>query len=263
MSWNLLGEKFDIHGGGADLMFPHHECEIAQRESVFGSGAFAKYWIHNGFITINKEKMSKSLGNFFTIRDVLNMEDSPGVKKYSGQVIRYMFLQTHYANPIEFSEELLSQAKAGLERIHGFVRHLRDDYDSLEEGDDDPLKQSENFNFTLKDFEKFMDDDFNTSGAFGALFDLIAIVNALKSSYQLTRKDVVKTEEILNKMDSVFRIIFCKKENIDSEIKTLIKEREQARKEKNFKRADEIRKELLEKGIELEDTANGTVWKKI
>ena len=263
MSWNLLGEKFDIHGGGADLMFPHHECEIAQSESVFGSGAFAKYWIHNGFITINKEKMSKSLGNFFTIRDVLNMEDSPGVKKYSGQVIRYMFLQTHYANPIEFSEELLSQAKAGLERIHGFVRHLRDDYDSLEEGDDDPLKQSENFNFTLKDFEKFMDDDFNTSGAFGALFDLIAIVNALKSSYQLTRKDVVKTEEILNKMDSVFRIIFCKKENIDSEIKTLIKEREQARKEKNFKRADEIRKELLEKGIELEDTANGTVWKKI
>ena len=263
MSWNLLGEKFDIHGGGADLMFPHHECEIAQSKSVFGSGAFAKYWIHNGFITINKEKMSKSLGNFFTIRDVLNMEDSPGVKKYSGQVIRYMFLQTHYANPIEFSEELLSQAKAGLERIHGFVRHLRDDYDSLEEGDDDPLKQSENFNFTLKDFEKFMDDDFNTSGAFGALFYLIAIVNALKSSYQLTRKDVVKTEEILNKMDSVFRIIFCKKENIDSEIKTLIKEREQARKEKNFKRADEIRKELLEKGIELEDTANGTVWKKI
>ena len=155
MSWKLLGEKFDIHGGGGDLMFPHHECEIAQSESVFGEGSFAQYWMHNGFITIHKEKMSKSLGNFFTLKDVL--------EKYDGKVVRFMFLQTHYANPIEFSFDLLEQAKASLGRIHDFVRNL-----GLSDGnkkfDVAPYKEK---------FEEFMSNDFDTSGALSVVFDLV------------------------------------------------------------------------------------------
>lgn len=237
MSWKLLGEKFDIHGGGADLMFPHHECEIAQSEAVFGAGSFAQYWIHNGFITVNKEKMSKSLGNFSTIRDIL--------KKYSGQVVRYMFLQKHYSSPIEFSEELLEQAKASLERIHDFVRNLKNS------------NGQENFDaskYALK-FEEAMDNDFDTSGALATVFDLIKDVG-FDSEF--------KKEEVLaflERVDKVFGIIFYEEESLDKEIEALIKKREKARKNKDFAKADEIRKELFEKGIELEDTANGTIWK--
>ncbi len=239
MSWKLLGEKFDIHGGGADLQFPHHECEIAQSESVFGQGAFAKYWIHNGFITINKEKMSKSLGNFFTIRDVL--------KKYSGQVIRFMFLQKHYSSPIEFSDELLEQSKAGLARVQDFVRNLKasngvKDFDA---------------SFYSNQFEEFMDNDFDTSGALSVLFDLIKDVG-FNSEY---KKDDVLA--LLEKLDSVLGIIFAEEASVDSEVEALIKEREGARKTKNFKRSDEIRDLLKEKGIILEDGPNGTIWKKV
>lgn len=239
MSWKLLGERFDIHGGGADLMFPHHECEIAQSEAVFGEKSFAKHWIHNGFITVNKEKMSKSLGNFFTIRDVL--------KKYSGQVIRYMFLQKHYSSPIEFSEELLEQAKASLERIHDFVRSLKNG---------NGKESFDSSKYALK-FEKAMDSDFDTSGALATVFDLIKDVS-FDSEF--------KKEEVLaflEKMDQVLGIIFYKEETLDSEIETLIKQREKARKNKDFAKADKIRKELLKKGIELEDTPNETIWKKI
>jgi len=238
MSWKLLGEKFDIHGGGADLQFPHHECEIAQSESVFGEGAFAKYWMHNGFITINKEKMSKSLGNFFTIRDVL--------KKYSGQVIRFMFLQKHYSSPIEFSDELLEQSKAGLARIQDFVRNLKasngvKDFDA---------------SFYSNHFEEFMDNDFDTSGALSVLFDLIKDVG-FNSEYK--KEEVLS---LLEKLDLVFGIIFAEEASVDSEVEALIKEREEARKAKNFAKSDEIRDLLKEKGIILEDSANGTIWKK-
>jgi cysteinyl-tRNA synthetase len=240
MSWKLLGEKFDIHGGGGDLTFPHHECEIAQSESVFGEGSFAQYWMHNGFITVDKEKMSKSLGNFATLKDILS--------KYSGFVVRLMFLQTHYANPIEFSEDLLEQAKAGLARIHDFVRNLK-------------VSTGESMDFDLEPFvekfEKSMDNDFDTSGGLAALFDLIKYVG-FDTDYK--KEPILKA---LEAMDQVFGVIFVEENGLDSEIESLIKDREDARGEKDFGKADQIRNDLLKKGIELEDTSNGTVWKRL
>lgn len=239
MSWKLLGEKFDIHGGGGDLAFPHHECEIAQSESVFGEGSFAQYWMHNGFITIHKEKMSKSLGNFFTLKDVL--------EKYDGKVVRFMFLQTHYANPIEFSFDLLEQAKASLGRIHDFVRNLEIS-NGKKKFDIAPYK---------KKFEEFMSNDFDTSGALSAVFDLIKKVG-WNTDYK--ESDILK---FLKKVDEVLGVIFCKEIEAGSEVEKLIKERENARKEKDFKKSDKIRADLLGMGIEVEDTAKGTVWKKV
>lgn len=239
MSWKLLGEKFDIHGGGADLQFPHHECEIAQSEAVFGSGAFARYWMHNGFININKEKMSKSLGNFFTLHDVL--------EKYSGQVVRFMFLQTHYANPIEFSFDLLEQAKAGLERIRGFVKNLENS-NGAEEFDLSDYKTR---------FDDAMDSDFDTSGAISVVYDLIKAVG-FDSKY--AKSPIL---EFLKKVDLVVGVIFFEEEALGNDVEILIKEREEARKNKDFAKSDAIRKTLLENGIELEDTPKGTVWKKV
>jgi cysteinyl-tRNA synthetase len=239
MSWKLLGKEFDIHGGGGDLMFPHHECEIAQSESVFGEGSFAKYWMHNGFITIHKEKMSKSLKNFFTLKDVL--------EKYDGKVVRFMFLQTHYANPIEFSFDLLEQAKASLARVHDFVRNLEHS-DGKKKLDIAPYK---------KEFEEFMDTDFDTSGALSVVFDLIKKVG-WNTEYKKT--EILK---FLKEVDEVLGVIFYKEVEAGSEVEKLIKERENARKEKDFKKADKIRADLLKMGIELEDTAKGTVWKKV
>jgi cysteinyl-tRNA synthetase len=240
MSWKLLGERFDIHGGGGDLTFPHHECEIAQSESVFGKGAFAQYWMHNGFITINKEKMSKSLGNFFTLRDILG--------RYDGQVVRLMFLQTHYGNPIEFSEELLDQAKASLARVHDFVRNLKASSGESEDFDLEPF---------VKKFEDSMNNDFDTSGALGAVFDLIKYVG-WDTKYK--KAPVLKLLEIF---DDVFDVIFAEEEPLAPGAEALIKEREEARADKDFDKADKIRNDLLKKGIEIEDTPNGTVWKKV
>jgi len=239
MSWKLLGEKFDIHGGGGDLAFPHHECEIAQSESVFGKGYFAQYWMHNGFITIHKEKMSKSLKNFFTLKDVL--------EKYDGKVVRLMFLQTHYANPIEFSFDLLEQAKSSLARVHDFVRNL-EGADGKKKFDIAPYK---------KKFEEFMDTDFDTSGALSVVFDLIKEVG-WNTEYK--KAEILK---FLKEIDEVFGVIFYKETEAGEDVEKLIKEREKARKEKDFKKADKIRVDLLKMGIELEDTAKGTVWKKV
>jgi cysteinyl-tRNA synthetase len=270
MSWKLLGKEFDIHGGGGDLMFPHHECEIAQSESVFGEGSFAKYWMHNGFITIHKEKMSKSLKNFFTLKDVL--------EKYDGKVVRFMFLQTHYANPIEFSFDLLEQAKAGLERIRNFIRLVKLEYEKLPRkvaiGKNSPATFFDDLNvanitgnmskYPLIDqqvvaFHDNMDDDFDTSGALGAVFALINYVNLGYKSKEIVDQVLSFFKEI----DEVLGVIFYKEVEAGSEVEKLIKERENARKEKDFKKADKIRADLLKMGIELEDTAKGTVWKKV
>jgi len=240
MSWKILGEKFDIHGGGGDLTFPHHECEIAQSESVFGDGSFAQYWMHNGFITVNKEKMSKSLGNFATLKDILG--------KYDGRVVRLMFLQTHYANPIEFSEDLLEQAKAGLARVHDFVRNLKASSGDSMDFDLEPF---------VEKFESSMNNDFDTSGALASLFDLIKYVG-FDTSY-----DIEPVLKVLEAMDSVFGMIFVEEEEVDSDVDGLIKAREEARAEKDFEKADKIRNDLLKKGIELEDGPKGTVWKRL
>ncbi len=255
MTWKNLGEKFDIHGGGLDLTFPHHECEIAQSVGVFGSESFAKYWMHNGFINVDNEKMSKSLGNFFTLKDIF--------KKYDPKVVRFMFLQTHYRNPINFSDALLDQAKAGLARVHDFVRNV-ESFKALQiESDIEVESEVESFiDKAAVDFEKAMDNDFDTSGGLGAFFDLLKAVNVLTAEKKLSVKSVEAILDFLKKLDSVFGIIFIEEENLDTDVSALIEEREAARRNKDFAKSDEIRDMLLEKGIVLEDTPNGTIWKR-
>lgn len=263
MSYKNLGEKFDIHGGGLDLKFPHHECEVAQSLCAFGVGSFAKYWLHNGFINVDNEKMSKSLGNFFTLRDIF--------KKYKPQVARMMYLQTHYRNPINFSQDLLEQAKAALQRIHDFVATVEmkmsdpslplTDYDFLGKGRAIALvRNTEVLNAA---FMESMDDDFNTSGALGVLFDLVGTVNGLISAGKISKEGLKSTYDFLIGIDKVLGIVFAEKEILGDDIEGLISEREEARKNKDFKRSDEIRDLLLKDGIVLEDTSSGTVWKRV
>jgi cysteinyl-tRNA synthetase len=248
MSYKLLGREFDIHGGGLDLQFPHHECEVAQSVCALGEGAFAKYWLHNGFINVDNEKMSKSLGNFSTLKEIF--------KKYDPQVVRFMYLQTHYRNPINFSEVLLDQAKAALDRLHGFVRGLR-------KGASGSGKSNIDYEAELLKFSDCMDNDFDTSGAFGVVFELVRKVNTLRDSGNLSDSDVESVEKFMKRADEVLGVIFGSDKEIDAEVETLIKEREEARKNKDFGASDRIRDELKAKGIELEDTPSGTIWKKV
>lgn len=249
MSYRHLGETFDIHGGGLDLVFPHHECEVAQSVGAFGVGTFAKYWIHNGFINVDNEKMSKSLGNFATLRDIFN--------HYDPLVVRLMFLQTHYRNPINFSGVLLDQSKAALARLHDFVRNL----EAAEDGDGGE-QVIELINTVREKFEASMNDDFDTSGALGAVFELVKDVNVLLSAGSLSRSEINDILSFLRSIDSVLGIIFFEEEALDGEIEELIKEREEARTNRDFPRSDEIRDELKDRGIVLEDTPTGTIWKR-
>jgi cysteinyl-tRNA synthetase len=245
MTFQTLGEKFDIHGGGLDLKFPHHECEVAQSLCAFGQESFAKHWIHNGFIQVDNEKMSKSLGNFFTLKEIF--------EKYDPEVVRFMFLQTHYRNPINFSDVLLDQAKAGLQRLHGFVRGLESDLEGAASFEVDA---------ELKKFEEFMDNDFDTSGALGVLFELVKKVNTLKNDEKLTAKDVENATGILKKIDSVLGVIFPKEEKVPQEIIDLAEQRQKARSEKDFETSDRLRDEIAEKGYTVEDTGDGFTLKK-
>jgi cysteinyl-tRNA synthetase len=251
MSMSLFGESFDIHGGGADLTFPHHECEIAQSETATGK-TFANYWIHNGFININEEKMSKSLGNFITLRDLLD--------QYSGEIIRFLFLQTHYRSPINFTDDLLEQAQNTLSRIHDFVKMVMR---NKQEGD----VHNEIQEFITKSQEKFetsMDDDFETSGAIAAVFDLIKNVNIFLQESQLSSGDQKILMEYLNKIDEIFAVLVPKADDeISNEIQNLIKERKEARANKDWAKSDEIRDKLKAEGIILEDSDGETIWKRI
>ena len=251
MSTALLGKSIDIHGGGADLMFPHHECEIAQSETA-NSQQFVKYWIYNAFVNVNKEKMSKSLGNFVTLGDLL--------KKYNGLVLRYLYLQTHHRAPINFTPDIIDQAEQSLERIHGFVRKLITEKKKGESNKEINKLITE----CTKKFEKGMDNDFDTSKALAALFDLIKQINIFKKKQELTDSDQKSLIDFLIKIDTVFAFILMEKqEELPEKILNIIKERETARKNKDWAKADEIRKKLLDEGIELEDTPNGTIWKRI
>ncbi|MDP2642607.1 MAG: cysteine--tRNA ligase [Candidatus Peregrinibacteria bacterium] len=254
MSLRYLGEKFDIHGGGLDLVFPHHECEVAQSLCAFGQDAFAKYWMHNGFINIDNEKMSKSLGNFFTLRNVF--------EKYDPKVVRFMFLQTHYRNPINFSFDLLDQSKAGLIRVRDCIRNLKFEAENSAEGEDYSGIQ-EKLAGLKSDFENVMDNDFDTSGALGAVFDLITFANTLIQTKKLTKKSANDILSLFADFDKVLSVIFEEEKDVDDDVKALMKQREEARKSKDFAMSDKIRDELKEKGIELEDTASGTVWKRV
>lgn len=249
MSKKYIGDVIDIHAGGEDLVFPHHENEIAQSEAANGT-EFARYWMHNGFLKINNEKMSKSLGNFFTVREI--------AEKYPLQVIRFFMLSAHYRSPLNFSADLVEASKNGLERILTAVDRLKSI--SGTEGEVDKAVADEMDAF-VKKYEAAMDDDLNTADAISVIFELVkyANVNVTEESTKATVELVLNT---VTKLCDILGIITEKKEILDSDIEALIEERQAARKAKNFARADEIRDQLSDMGIILEDTREGVKWKR-
>ncbi len=255
MSKKYLGEEIDIHAGGEDLVFPHHENEIAQSEAANGK-PFAKYWMHNAFLNIDNKKMSKSAGNFFTVRDIS--------EKYDLQVLRFFMLSAHYRSQLNFSAELMEAAANGYERIVTSVSNLnylleRAASDTMKEEEKALVKEAEEF---IAKFDEAMDDDFNTADAISAIFELVKFVNTNANSVSSKEFLQALKNEIVALSDICGLIVEKKEEMLDSDIENLIAERQAARKAKDFKRADEIRAELLEKGIILEDTREGVKWKR-
>ena len=254
MSKKYLGEEIDIHGGGEDLVFPHHENEIAQSEAASGK-PFAKYWMHNAFLNIDNKKMSKSAGNFFTVRDIS--------EKYDLQVLRFFMLSAHYRSPLNFSAELMEAAQNGYDRIVTSVSNLnyllQNAEGEMTEAEKTLAKEAEGF---ITKFDEAMDDDFNTADAIAAIFELVKFANT--NAKEGSSKAFVQAlkDEIVTLSDICGLIVEKKEEILDDDIEALIAERQAARKEKNFKRADEIRDELLAKGIILEDTREGVKWKR-
>ncbi|MDV9655272.1 cysteine--tRNA ligase [Clostridioides difficile] len=256
MSKRYLGETIDIHAGGQDLTFPHHENEIAQSEARSGK-TFSKYWMHNGYININDEKMSKSKGNFFTVRDIS--------KLYDLEIVRFFMLSAHYRNPVNFSDEMLNQAKAGLERLYNTKEKLEFTLSNLVES---PLTEKEvELVKELDDFrQKFidaMDDDVNTADAVSVIFELAKLINSNvdeNSSLEFAKKCL----DEFNELTGVLNIVNKKKDTVlDKDIEELIQKRTDAKKNKEFQLADDIRQQLLGMGIVLEDTRQGVKWKRI
>jgi cysteinyl-tRNA synthetase len=279
MSTKYLGSTFDIHGGGQDLIFPHHENEIAQSEAAFGK-IFARYWVHNGFVNINQEKMSKSLGNFFTIREVY--------ERYQPEVLRLFLVASHYRSPVDFSPESMAEAERGLERFYNTIEQVSELVGELPSLGQLPTSEDPEFN-SLRDkidsvstrFQDDMDDDFNTAAALGQLFDLCRALNRFQDSR--SRKPTPEEKKLL--AQGVHRLLECA--NVlgllqrspeeffreqrrmslsilgigQEEVEELIAARAQARKEKNWARADEIRDKLAEMSIILEDKPEGTRWR--
>ena len=255
MSKKYLGEQIDIHAGGEDLVFPHHENEIAQSEACNGK-EFAKYWMHNAFLNIDNHKMSKSLGNFRTVREIS--------EQYDLQILRFFMLSAHYRSPLNFSAELMEASKNGLERIQNAADNLRYMMEQAKEefmtdAEKDNLAKTKEF---VTAFETAMEDDFNTADAIAAIFDLVKYANTTATT-EGSKEYAKALYDLLVKLTDVLGLIVDKKEEIlDDEIEALIAERQAARKEKNFARADEIRDELAAKGIVLLDTREGVKWKK-
>lgn len=256
MSNRYLGETIDIHAGGQDLTFPHHENEIAQSEARSGK-PFSRYWMHNGYININNEKMSKSKGNFFTVRDIS--------KLYDLEIVRFFMLSAHYRNPVNFSDEMLNQAKAGLERLYNTKEKLQFTIDNLEqsgvsEKEKELLTELDGFR---QKFIEAMDDDLNTADGISIIFELAKFVNSNvdeNSSLEFAKKCL----EEFNELTGVLNIVNKSNNNsVDAEIEDLINQRTEAKKNKDFQLADEIRQKLLDKGIVLEDTRQGVKWKRI
>ena len=255
MSKKYLGDEIDIHAGGEDLIFPHHENEIAQSEAANGV-PFAKYWLHNAFLNIDNKKMSKSLGNFFTVREIS--------EKYDLQVLRLFMLSAQYRSPLNFSADLMEASKNSLERIRTAAEHQADCLKAAKEGEmtaEEKQNQAAVEELVQK-FETAMDDDFNTADAISAIFEIVRLSNSTISEAS-TKAYVSYVKETMDKLCDVLGIITEKKEEIlDSEVEDLIAKRQQARKDKNFALADEIRGQLLDMGIILEDTREGVKWKR-
>ena len=256
MSKKYLGEEIDIHAGGEDLIFPHHENEIAQSECC-NDKIFARYWMHNAFLNIDNRKMSKSLGNFRTVREIS--------QQYDLQVLRFFMLNAHYRSPLNFSADLMEASKNALERIVEAAGKLADqkDHAAVREASQEEkelIKESESF---VTKFEDAMDDDFNTADALAAVFELVKFSNTNvtgESSAEFAGQLFTTMKDLCE----VLGLNVEKKDEIlDKEIENLIQERQEARKSKNFARADEIRDELLAKGIQLKDTREGVKWKRI
>ena len=267
MSLRHIGETLDIHGGGADLIFPHHENEIAQSEAYTGK-PFAKYWIHNGFVTIDKEKMSKSLGNVLNIRDLLDM--------YDAEALRLFLLSSHYRSPIEFSHEYIKEAEATLDRVYSTIWRI-EDFENVEPKDKSKSKIELNIRNLKSEFEKAMDDDFNTAKALGVIFEFIKELNRFMDKKPSNKEDLTLlsyAKKIIKELGGVLNLfqrqptqwyrdlLKIKKLEISEEvINRLIEERVKARKNKDWQKADTIRQQLLSKGIILEDKPDKTVWK--
>ncbi len=255
MSRRYLGEEIDIHAGGEDLIFPHHENEIAQSEAANGK-PFAKYWMHNGFLNIDNKKMSKSEGNFFTVRDI--------GRKYDLQVLRFFMLSAHYRSPLNFSAELMEAAGNGYDRIVTSVSNLNYllENSTLESMNGEEKKLVEEAEGFAAQFDEAMDDDFNTADAISAIFKLVKFANS--NTKEARSKEFLQClkDKIVTLSDICGLIVEKKQEILDKDIEAMIEERQAARKARNFQRADEIRNELLEKGIVLEDTREGVKWKR-
>ena len=255
MSKKYLGEEIDIHAGGEDLVFPHHENEIAQSECCNGK-QFARYWMHNAFLNIDNRKMSKSLGNFFTVREI--------GEKYDLQVLRFFMLNAHYRSPLNFSAELMEASKNSLERIVTCVeqlKHLLETAEKTEMTVEEKALEAEVLEY-VKKYENSMEDDFNTADAIAAIFELVKFANT-KANENSTAAFVQYLFDTIVHLSDVLGLIVNKEaEILDEEIEKLIEERQMARKEKNFKRADEIRDELATMGIILKDTREGVQWKR-
>ncbi|NLX71253.1 MAG: cysteine--tRNA ligase [Clostridiales bacterium] len=254
MAIKYLGETIDIHSGGQDLIFPHHENEIAQSEGATGK-PFARYWLHNGYINIDNQKMSKSLGNFFTVREILN--------EFDPEVVRLFMLSAHYRNPINFGHEMLKQAQSALERLYNCRNNL---YYLMQNAAEKELTDEEKKIYIelmsyKKKFEEEMDDDINTADALAAIFDLVRDINT-KVTPQSSKSLIEKAYGLLDELTAVLGLL--RKEvplkELDAEIEELIEKRQRARKEKNWALADQIRDELRERGIILEDTPQGVRW---
>lgn len=252
MANNILGETIDIHGGGEDLQFPHHENEIAQSETLHDK-TFANYWMHNSMITVDKEKMSKSLGNFFTIHDI--------EKEYDLIIVRMWLISGHYRTPLDFSKENLDAIKNGYNRLQNSFENLARyiEHSSLNDPLDDSIKS--NVDKYIKEFEDSMDDDFNTSNALTSIYELARYINS-RFNEKSSINDMNYAKEKFETLLEVLGIKFVE-ESLDEEIEKLIEERTIARKERNFAKADEIRDKIYKMGIELKDTPTGVVWKKI
>ena len=255
MSKKYLGEQIDIHAGGEDLIFPHHENEIAQSECCNGK-EFARYWLHNAFLNIDNRKMSKSLGNFFTVREI--------GEKYDLQVLRFFMLSAHYRSPLNFSADLMEASKNALDRIVNAVENLKFLAGSAADGEmtETEQKEADGLAEYEKKFDEAMDDDFNTADAIAAIFELVKYANSNVTADNTKAFKNCGKEKIISLSDILGLIVEKEEEILDSDIEKLIEERQTARKEKNFARADEIRNLLLEKGIVLKDTREGVKWER-
>ncbi|MBI4117414.1 MAG: cysteine--tRNA ligase [Parcubacteria group bacterium] len=253
ISEKYLGQQYEIHCGAQDLIFPHHEAEIAQQEAASGKKPFVKYWLHSGFVTINGRKMSKSLGNFITIKEILN--------SYSPEAVRFMFISAYYRSPIDYKEELIKQSEAAVQRICALLNKLELIKKSGPENE--AVEANEIVKNTKLEFEAKMDDDFNTPEALAVLFNFIKIINAFIDDNALDKKSAARVIEFLEEINQIFGIIPQKESDLPEKIFELVQKRENLRKQKLWAEADKIRNEIQNFGFSIEDTLYGPLAKRI